>query len=234
MYWNNPLEKVQYPAANDIIFKATHGGQHCLFWNPEARFDNISTTQRLSDLCVWVNHSQQTQGTDAFLTNPECFYDIANLVKLNMWIHDIRQQGIIKPWLVQDLADKGFGLGTGDSRLRCLERIPEIRTVPAFVSTHVSRAHLYNNLEPVDTFEQFAQLCGAESGQEFLFRLTDIDAPYGIDWYEYNSSRTQAVTPGEPEAVGIMVNYFAAHPGIKITPEWFDQPIDWSQYQACL
>jgi hypothetical protein len=151
-----------------------------------------------------------------------------------MWIHDIRRQGIVKPWLIQDLGDGSFQSGNGDSRLRCLERIPEIRTVSAFISTHASRAHLYSNLEPVDTFDRFAELCGAESGQEFLFRLTDADAPYGIDWYEYNSSRTRSVTPGEDQAVGMMTKYFAAHPEVNFTPEWFDQVIDWSQYQACL
>jgi len=234
MYWNNPLEQVQYPAASDIIFKATHGGQHCLFWNPQAGFAHISTTQRLIDLCTWANHNRQTQGTRAFLTNPRCYYDIANLVKLNMWIHDIRKQGIVKPWLMQDLADKGFSVGTGDSRLRCLERIPEIRTVPAFISTHSSRAHLYYDLEPVESFDQFAVLCGAEPGQEFLFRLTDPTAPYGIEWYEFNSSRTRSVTPGEDEAVGMITQYLTAHPEINFTPEWFDQSIDWSQYQACL
>jgi hypothetical protein len=234
MYWNNPLEQVQYPGPSDVIFKAAHGGQHCLFWNPQSRFDHISTAQRLADLCAWANHGRQTQGTHAFLTNPKCFYDIANLVKLNMWIHDIRRQGIVKPWLIQDLGDGSFQSGNGDSRLRCLERIPEIRTVSAFISTHACRAHLYSNLEPVDTFDRFAELCGAESGQEFLFRLTDADAPYGIDWYEYNSSRTRSVTPGEDQAVGMMTKYFAAHPEVNFTPEWFDQVIDWSQYQACL
>jgi hypothetical protein len=232
MYWNNPLEQVRYPGPSDIIFKATHGGQHCLFWNPAARFDNISTNQRLVDLCTWANNHVRTQGVNEFLTNPCCFYDIANLVKLNMWIQDIRCQGIVKPWLIQDQGDGTFLAGNGDSRLRCLERIPEIQTVCAFISTHVSRAHLYSDLEPVDTFEQFAQLCGAEPEQEFLFRLTDADAPYGLYWYEYDSSKTRAVTPGEPEAVGIMTRYFAVHPNVVITPEWFDIPIHWQEYMS--
>lgn len=234
MYWNNPLEQVQYPATSNIIFNATHGGRHCLFWNPAARLNNLSTNQRLKDLCDWANSTRQTKGTHAFLTEPSCFYDIANLVKLNMWVHDIRRQGIIKPWLIQDLGDQGFRTGTGDSRLRCLERIPEIQTVPAFITTHSSRAHLYQDLEPVESFEHFAELCNAVPGQEFLFRLTDADAPYGIEWYEYDSSHTRAVTPGEPEAVGMMAEYFSRHPEIKITPEWFDQLIDWSQYQPYL
>jgi hypothetical protein len=232
MYWNNPLEQAQYPGPSDIIFKATHSGRHCLFWNPAARFNNISTNQKLADLCAWANGHMRTQGVDAFLTDPRCFYDIANLVKLNMWIQDIRQQGIVKPWLIQDQGNGTFLAGNGDSRLRCLERIPEISTVPAFVSTHVSRAHLYSDLEPVDSFEQFARLCSAEHRQNFLFRLTDADAPYGLYWYEYDSSRTRAVTPGEPEAVSIMTRYFVAHPGLEITPEWFDIPVGWQDYMS--
>jgi len=232
MYWNNPLEQVRYPGSSDIIFKATHGGQHCLFWNPAAKFDNISTNQRLADLCDWANGHIRNQGLDAFLTDPGCFYDIANLVKLNIWIQDIRQQGIVKPWLIQDQGDGTFLAGNGDSRLRCLERMPEICTVPAFISTHSNRAHLYRDLEPVNTFEQFAKLCAAEPGQEFLFRLTNANAPYGLYWYEYNSSRTRAVTPGEPQAVATMTRYFAAHPETQITPEWFDIPVPWQDYMS--
>jgi hypothetical protein len=31
-----------------------------------------------------------------------------------------------------------------------------------------------------------------------------------------------------------MTQYLARHPEVEFTPEWFDQVIDWSQYQACL
>lgn len=234
MYWNNPLEQVCYPSSSDVIARSMHGGQHCLFWNPRATFDNIVTTQRLADLCDWTNRNIHTRGVDAFLADSECAYDIANLVKLNMWIEDIRRQGIVKPWLIQDLGNGSFQASNGDSRLRCLERIPEITTVHAFIATHADRAHLYAGLEPVTSFEQFAQLCNADVGQQFLFRLTGHGALYGIDWYEYDSSRTRAVTPDQSDAVNMVARYFAQHPGITITPEWFDQAIDWSQYQPNL
>jgi len=230
MYWNNPLEHVTYPSNSDIIFKATHHGQHCLFWNPTARYNNITTNQTLTDLCDWANNHIQQQGIANFLKDPKCFYDLANLVKLNMWIRDIRQQGIVKPWLIQDSNNGQLTLGTGESRLRCLERIPEIQTVPAFISTHVSRSEYYHGLERVETFERFAELCAAEPGQQFLFRLTGADAPYGIDWYEYNSQRTHSVTPGESDALAMIAGYFNENPDIVISPEWFDQPIDWSKY----
>ena len=231
MYWNNPIEHVEYPANSDIISKASHDGRHCLFYNPRARFDNIHYQQRLIDLCNWTNENIEKQGINGFLTNTHCFYDIANLVKLNMWAQNLRQQGNVKPWLMQDLGNGKFLVGNGESRLRCLERIPEIQTVAAFVATHADRAHLYQHLEMVTTFGRFAELCEAVPGQKFLFRLTAPDAVYGLDWYEYDSARTAGVTPGESQAVLMIAEYFQRHPKVKITPEWFDLLIDWSQYQ---
>jgi hypothetical protein len=227
MYWNNPLIEVLWPS-NDVdpVRDSLHQGQHCLFWNPQAKFDNITTLQTLNDLCHWANEWLSQDGLDLFVQEQRNHYDIANLVKLNVWIHDIRQQGIVKPWLILDQGDNTYLAGTGDSRLRCLERIPEITTVPAFITCHQSRAHLYQGLEPVINFDQFARLCNARSGQLFTFRLTDSAAPYGMYWFEYNSDRTRSVTPSESNAVQAFYNYYK-HNSQTITPEWFDQVIDW-------
>lgn len=227
MYWNNPLIELQWPSDRDPIAESLHNGTHCLFWNPTAKLDNVATQQRLADLCRWAMEWLETDGIDGFVADPRNHYDIANLVKLNMWIHDIQQQGIVKPWLLLDDGTGTFIPGTGDSRLRCLERIPTITAVPAFVSTTADRRHLYTELEEVTTFDRFAELCDATPGQLFLFRLTDDQAPYGLYWYEYNSSATRSVTPSESEAVQMFVNYYRQHPGTAITPEWFDQRIDW-------
>jgi len=230
MYWNNPLIEVYWPGPIDPIKASLHQGRHCLFWNPVARFDNISTNQRLNDLCCWATQWLENDGIDQFIADPRNHYDIANLVKLNLWIHDIRAQGIVKPWLIQDQGDDTFIAGTGDSRLRCLERIPEIQTVTAFVSAHTDRSSLYSDLEPVLSFDQFAHLCNASVGQQFLFRLTDESAPYGLYWYEYNSDRTRAVTPGEMECVNMFANYYKRSAPRAITPQWFDTVINWSSY----
>ena len=229
MYWNNPLIELQWPSLRDPIAESLHNGVHCLLWNPAATFDRVVTQQKLKDLCNWANNWLNTDGLINFVADQRNHYDIANLVKLNMWIKSIREQGIVKPWLLQDQGNGTFLAGTGDSRLRCLERIPEISTVPAFISTVSSRKHLYSDLEEVTTFDRFAELCGAKPNQLFLFRLTDAAAPYGIYWYEYNSDATRSVTPGESEAVQMFVNYYKQTPGVIITPEWFDQQIDWQK-----
>jgi len=232
MYWNNPLVEVVWPATVDPIQQSFHNGAHCLFWNPRAKFDTLSTNQRLGDLCKWANEWLTHDGIELFCADKRNHYDMANLVKLNMWIKDIRVQGIVKPWLIQDQGNGTYIAGTGDSRLRALECISEIQTVPAFISTSVDRADLYVDLEPVTSFDQFAKLCGAEVGNLFLFRLTDANAPYGLYWYEYNTSRTRAVTPGESQAVDMFFQYIQQHPNTTITPEWFNTPIDWNNYKV--
>jgi hypothetical protein len=138
----------------------------------------------------------------------------------------------VKPWIILDQGDGTYLAGTGDSRLRCLERLPQIQTVPAFISTHRDRAHLYADLEPVNDFDQFAKFCGAQPGQLFSFRLTDSAAPYGIYWYEFNSNRTRSVTPSESRCVQAFQQYARRHPKTVICPEWFDQVIDWNLYHS--
>lgn len=231
MYWNNPLIETRWPADIDPVVSSFHNGVHCLFYNPHASFENVKTQQTLTDLCNWANDWLSKVTVEEFVNHDQNHYDIANLVKLNLWIHDIRSQGIVKPWLMLDQGDGSFLAGTGDSRLRCLERIPEIKTVPAFVSTTTERKHLYQSLEEVKTFDQFARICSARMHKPFLFRLTDEHAPYGMYWYEYDSDLTRHVTPSQSQAVNQFYQYAKLHPGLLITPEWFDQQIPWDMYE---
>jgi hypothetical protein len=230
-YWNNPLHTVRVRDYKyDPVISSFHNGRHCLFWNPASKFDNIVTNQRLDDLIKWANEWLETDGVDGFEKEPRNHYDIANLTKLNMWVNDIRQQGIVKPWLLQDQGNGTFVAGTGDSRLRCLEVMPEIATVPAFVSTTTDRAHLYADLEPVTDFAHFAKLCKAEPEVEFIFRLTEPTAPYGMYWYEYTTNRTRAVTPGQDQAVCMFLNYARSVPNFRVSRDWFTKPIVWTNY----
>ena len=192
-------------------------------------FETVQTNQRLQDLCDWANAGLHAD-LYSFVNDASNHYDIANLVKLNMWIADMKTQGIVKPWMMLDQGDGTYLAGTGDSRLRCLECIPEITTVPAFVSTRQERAHVYSGLEQIKCFDRFAELCAAESDQQFLFRLTDPTAPYGIYWYEYNTIRTRAVTPGESWCVSTFTNYAQQHPNLVITKFWFNQLKDWQTF----
>ena len=227
MYWNNPILEYVWPCEQDPVAASLHNGTHCIFYDPAVNKHSIKTNQRLQDLCNWANRAIAHQGWQGFVQDTSNHYDLANLVKLNLWVHDLPIHGSIKPMLLQYTGEIQYQTGTGESRLRALERIPQIQTVAAFISTHQQHRAQFSHLESVTTFARFAEICQAELGQQFLFRPTAPDAPYGLDWYEYNSRRTAQVTPGTDACVLAMTSYFQTHPTVIFTPEWFDQVIDW-------
>lgn len=232
MYWDNPLIETKWPGQCDPVHESLHRGVHVLLHDPRFDFRVLHTDQRLADLSRWAMEWITQDGIDAFCDEPMNQYDAANLVKLNMWIQSMRQQGNVKPWLILDEGNGRLLAGTGDSRLRCLERLPEITTIPAFITTHQTRQHLYPGLESITSFDRFAELCGARQDQLFMFRLTDPEAPYGMYWYEYNHDLTRSVTPGQTDAVGMIRRYLHRNPDMDITPEWFDNAINWDQYRS--
>jgi hypothetical protein len=227
MYWDQPLIACRWPQDPDP-FPQLLGQDYLLFWHPEFDFRALKTNQRLDDLCAWACHGLNG-GLDRFVADERNHYDIANLVKLNMWAADIRRQGIIKPWLILDWGNGVQEAGTGDSRMRLCEIMPEIQSVTAYVSTHRSRAHLYADLEPIHTLHEFAQRCGATIGQQFLFRPSKAPAPFGIYWYEYDSELTRAVTPDQSWCVSVFEHWYRTHP-TTITAHWFLEPIPWQAY----
>lgn len=232
MYWNNPRIEVTYPSNQDPIKDSFHQGMHCLFYDPAILKTQIRYKQTLQDICDWANQSISKQGVHGFIQQQINWYDIANIVKLNMWIDDIQRQGIVKPILTYYDGQENFGINNGESRLRALERISGIDTLRGFVSTTVSHAHRFSHLQQVHTFEQFAQLCQAVDQQKFMFTLTDPDAAYGIFWYEYDSQQTAPVTPGESYCVEALAVYLQQHADTEFTPEWFDTLVDWNHYKS--
>ena len=229
MYWNNPTIELTYPNNRDPIQESFHEGKHCLFYDPAIPKNQIDTGQTLQQLCDWANERIHTQGLDGFIDDQQNHYDIANLVKLNMWVEDIRQQGVVKPMMLFVKESGRYGVNNGESRLRALECIPEIDTIFGFISATIDLANQFNHLERVESFEQFARICQAVNQQQFLFTLTDPTAPYGIFWYEFNSQRTAPVTPGESYCVTALKNYLKQHP-TTFTPEWFNTVKDWTVY----
>lgn len=229
-YWNNPIKTYTWPSVEDPIIESFHNGKHCLFYDPNFNHVKITYNQKLQDLCDWLNDQLHTDGIDQFIANTRNHYEIANLVKLNMWTSDIKTNGIVKPMLVTYYDDK-YIAHNGESRLRVLENLPEIKSVRAFINTSSENQQKFSHLEKVTSFNQFASLCNAVNQQKFLFTLTDAAAPYGIFWYEYDSYKTAPVTPGEEYCVGAVEAYLKKHPDTVFTSEWFCNLVDWNQYK---
>ena len=231
MYWNYPTLEYTWPGDLDPVADSLHNGVHCLFYDPAVDKNSVRSNQSLQDLCDWANTGIKNQGLAGFLQDSTNHYDMANLVKLNLWVHDLPVTGSVKPMLLQYVGGDLYQSGTGESRLRALERIPQITTVGAFISTHQQFKQRFAHLESVTTFDRFAEICQAVDQQTFLLRPTDAQAPYGLDWYEYNSARTASVTPGQEYCVEVMTNYLQQNPDTVFRPEWFDSKINWSDYE---
>jgi hypothetical protein len=126
MYWNNPTIRITYPLNSqpDPIAQSFHNGAHCIFYNPAVPKETIRYQQSLQDICDWANGHIEKSGIDGFINNPGNHYDIANIVKLNMWIDDIRKQGIIKPMNIFYDGQEQYGINNGESRLRAVNVLP--------------------------------------------------------------------------------------------------------------
>jgi hypothetical protein len=233
MYWNNPIIELTYPSSTqDPIVDSLHNGAHCLFYNPSIDKTTIRYEQKLVDICNWANRLISECGIDGFINDPVNHYDIANIVKLNMWIDDIIKQGIVKPVNLYYDGQEKYGINNGESRLRAIERIPNVNNIAGFICCRAEFADQFADLESITNFNRFAEICGSSPGHQFFFTLTDPEAPYGIFWYEYASPHTQAVTPPEKYCVDTLHAYLSRHPDTKFTPEWFDTLVDWADYKS--
>ena len=226
----NTIHSVVWPSDQNLFETYTNHKEHQLFWNPCFDFSQVVTEFNLTDFCNSVNQICTVDNIKA--QHSDHVYNLSNIVKFNMWTNHLRKHGNIKPWLILDDGTGFYQAGNGDSRLKCLERVPHIKHVEAFVTTHVSRSHLYQGLEPVTSFDQFARLCQAQANDTFLFKFTHCDAAYGLRWYEHATHRTTTVTPSDEFTLKVLLRFRQQHPDLKFTPEWFDTEIDWYSYDC--
>jgi hypothetical protein len=231
MYWNNPIETIDYPSDSDIIFKATHNGQHVLYYDPEVSINHVAKQTHLQELCDWANNVIQQNGRQNFTKDESNHYDCANLVKINQMVDSLACHGSVKPMLLFFTGNYPYTTGTGDTRLRAFERLPYISTVSGIISTHTNYREKFSHLKEIKTLDDFAQCFKATPGSQFLIRLTDSQAPYGIDWYEYALHDSAVSVPSWDFCLSAIQNYINQQPvDFEFTVEWFDQLVNWSAY----
>lgn len=226
MYWNNPIVSARINVGEDPIQASQHQGQHCLFYNPAEPLSNMVKLISLQDTCDLAN---QYIGKFDQISEPGDLDKIANIVRINEFVHSLRKQGNLKPVLLNYTGSWPLGASTGGSRVMAAERIPELQSFPAFISTHSRHKAQFQHLEEITSLEQFAQHCHANQHTQFYFRLTDASADYGIDWYEAALETTQI--PNNTQCMTRLKTYLAQQPkDFVFGPEWFDQEINWTVF----
>lgn len=154
--------------------------------------------------------------------------DPAQLVKINLLYHSLAQEGIVKPLLLEHSCGKFTPL-TGDSRIRSLSMLPEIKNVPAFVTYYSSDSCLPGGVE-IDCFEKFAHHCSSSTGDNFWFEFDDNNK---LIRYETNKSTRIACAGFEfyQWCLSAIAGYMVAQTdNFLFDRQWFTQQIDWQKY----
>jgi len=212
MYWNNPIVKMStliQPSLN-----------HQLFYHDRVPLCQIQPQQTLSQLCDLAN--QQLSGQ----TVKDCDL-LANIVKVNQMVASIQKFGCVKPLLLHYCGAMPMPTGTGDSRLKAIECIPEITHVPAIVSTHARYSYLFDQYQKINSLVQLKKVCGTDA--DFYVRYTNESADYGVDWIEYNVDNM--AVPNINWCITVLQNYIGTQSrSFKFTTSWFTSLIDWESY----
>lgn len=225
MYWNNPITQVNWPSQLDPVQQSLHDGTHCLFYNPAMVIENIQPQQTLQQLCDLANQRLRQVSCTEFFNNTQHHDWIANIVKINLMVSSLQTMGCTKPMLLIYQNTLPFIPATGDSRLKALTCIPDIQTVPAVITTHVTQAEKFQHLQTITCFNDLAQICQVQHGTNFLFRLTDPLANYGLDWYEYEH---EVSVPSIDWCLQVLKCYLDQQSeSFEFTPDWFGRNIDW-------
>ena len=219
MYWNNPIVKI-----TNLIQPSV---DHRLFYCNTFQINQIRSQQTLSQLCKMANCRLEQYSKNEFTNDVNSHDFISNIVKINLMIGTIKEFGCVKPMLLQYHGNMPMTPGTGDSRLKAIECIPKITTVPVIISTHQKYSYLFSHYEQIDSIDQLKQVCNTEA--DFYVRFTDKLAEYGIDWFEYSVDKL--AVPTTEWCLTVLQNYINAQSDtFKFVPSWFKNLIDWQQY----
>jgi hypothetical protein len=116
------------------------------------------------------------------------------------------------------------------------ECVPEITTMQAYITTHSKFRDRFLHLEEITTWEQFCKHTGTNNDNQVLIRLTDQQAPYGIDWYEVDikSYENKGVyVPNDQWCLTALKNYVSNQgPKFSFSKDWFNNQINWQDFNS--
>jgi hypothetical protein len=150
---------------------------------------------------------------------------LANLVRLNWMIEDLRHNTIQKPLLLSS----GLTVETGDTRLMAASFHPRITTVPALLTVE-------NNISMPEWITVI--------NMEHLGKLLNIDpknimlnnqdwTKQQLSWIEFAYPHTSNHMHDEKQRLGMVYRYIEKQPqDFLFTRKWLQTPIDWSKWDS--
>ena len=148
---------------------------------------------------------------------------LANLVRLNWMIEDLRHNTIQKSLLLSS----GLTVETGDTRLMAASFHPRITTVPALLTVK-------NNISMPEWITVI--------NMEHLGKLLNIDpknimlnnqdwTKQQLTWIEFAYPHTSNHMHNEKQRLDMVYRYLEKQPhDFQFTREWLQTPVDWSKW----
>ena len=187
---------------------------HCLLYNPSVSIDDIVPFRSLAETL----HVANTRPTKHLTTD---FDLMANLVRLNWMVENLKHEPVYKPILV----DQNMQILVGDTRMMAIKLAGHITHVSCIMTT---------SIEDIDSDWIYVH------DNEHLGSLLDIDPRNiilnedwhynAIDWIEFAYDHTANHMHDADERARMIANYLEENPDTVFTEEWLQTPIDWSNY----
>jgi len=145
---------------------------------------------------------------------------LANSVRLNWMVENLRTNSLRKPVFVNDK----YQVIVGDTRLMAIKLLG-INQVNVLAQLQEPQGTVIN------TLDQLKNICGFGTDAELMWRPEDRDIlRQPVEWFEIADASTGNHMHDEQQRLTMIKNYLQAHPGFEFTTEWYQQAIDWSTW----
>lgn len=224
MDYTEIYHKVCQRCEQDPIELGKHNGRYKFYYKKQVSVDLIDPLYTLDQIIKLANEDIEQFGVQqAFDHNPN--YDIAQLAKVNLMYHSIKELGVIKPFWLQQRGNR-YEVVTGGSRTRALTLIPEITYVPAILCLD-STTQVDETFKEIEKFSDFCKIVDEiPGGTNCWFRVADPVTNYGIDWVEFATDKVSGTT-GEDfrsNCISAIQKYIHKQDNLfRFTPAWFTQ-----------
>lgn len=143
---------------------------------------------------------------------------LANSVRLNWMVKNLRTQPMRKPIFVDDQ----FRVVVGDTRLMAVKLLG-IKTVNVLAQLREPQGTV------ITTLDQLKNICGFNLDAELMWHPGDRNILcQSVEWFEIADASTGDHMHDEQQRLVMINDYLQAHPGFEFTPQWYQLPIDWS------
>lgn len=221
-----------YQECPDPIAEIFKESNTTLLFSSSVPLDDITPSFTLQELCDKANDQILWNGVESFIAKDHSRpnFDTNQFVKINQLYQDFLLENNKKPFLLS--FNNGLTTVTGDTRIRALELVSNIKCVSAFIQVDTDKSVLIDYALPVTTFKQFAECCNVPIGTPFFFTKSTSGS---LDWYEVHAE-TKIPCAGQTFrkfCQQAIYNYLLSQPrDFKFTTEWFKQSINWNDYTS--